>query len=63
MDKAEAYRLLLQFRPLLNKQQYRTISGQINAGDTEGAIRGLMKLSYKEQSHANKGTNPPRAGQ
>lgn len=29
---------------LITRQQYKTIKGQLRAGDTEGAIKGLKKL-------------------
>lgn len=38
------YRMLKKCKPYLTKQQYKTIKGQIIAGDTEGALRGLNKL-------------------
>ena len=31
-------------RPRLTAQQYRTLRGQVLAGDAEGAMRGLRKL-------------------
>ncbi len=31
-------------RSKLSKQQYRTLKGQILAGDSEGAMKGLNKL-------------------
>lgn len=31
-------------KPLLNKQQYKTLRGQILAGDPRGAIKGLGKI-------------------
>ena len=41
------WKLLKVSKPYLTKQQYRTIKGQIVAGDTEGAIKGLRKLLKK----------------
>lgn len=38
------FRMLKKAKPYLTKQQYRTIKGQINAGDVEGAKKGLNKL-------------------
>lgn len=32
----------------LTKQQYRTLRGQINAGDLSGAEKGLNRLLQKE---------------
>lgn len=34
----------------LTRQQYRTIKGQILAGDAEGAMKGLKKLLEARQS-------------
>ena len=41
------YKALIQLkatRDRLTKQQYRTIKGQILAGDPDGAMRGLRRL-------------------
>ena len=35
---------LLSVKPKLSRQQYKTLKGQILAGDAEGAMRGLEKL-------------------
>lgn len=35
--------LLKGYRHLLTAQQYRTLRGQVLAGDAEGALRGLKK--------------------
>lgn len=35
---------LKKYKNILTKQQYKTIKGQIIAGDTEGAMKGLNKL-------------------
>lgn len=43
------YRMLKQSKHLLTKQQYRTIKGQIIAGDTEGALKGLKRLLRKRK--------------
>lgn len=37
----------------LTKQQYRTIKGQIIAGDTEGAAKGLNRLLKRQKSGTN----------
>lgn len=37
--------MLEQRRHLLTPQQYKTIKGQILAGETDGALRGLQKLT------------------
>lgn len=41
------YKLLNKCRSYLTKQQYKTIKGQIKAGDYIGAEKGLKKLMYK----------------
>lgn len=33
----------------LTKQQYRTIKGQILAGDSEGAMKGLKRLTERSE--------------
>ena len=35
---------LLAAKRFLSRQQYKTIKGQILAGDTDGAMRGLEKI-------------------
>ena len=44
MSTDHAFRLLNAFRNKLTKQQYRTLKGQILAGDGEDALRGLQKI-------------------
>ena len=39
-----AFIYLRGFRDKLTKQQYRTLKGQILAGDIDGAMRGLQKI-------------------
>ena len=39
-----AFILLRGFREKLTKQQYKTLKGQILAGDSDGAMRGLQKI-------------------
>ena len=36
---------LLAAKPKLTRQQYKTLKGQILAGDAEGAMRGLEKIT------------------
>ena len=36
---------LLAAKKMLTRQQYKTIKGQILAGNAEGAMRGLEKLT------------------
>lgn len=40
---------LKSYRNRLTAQQYRTIKGQILAGDSEGARKGLRKLLKRDQ--------------
>lgn len=42
---------------LLTRQQYRTLRGQILAGDPHGAMRGLRKLLLMQGSNAVKKQN------
>lgn len=44
MDTAKAYELLRRSRPKLSRQQYRTLSGQIRAGESEAAVKGLETI-------------------
>jgi hypothetical protein len=39
--------LLKGYRHLLTAQQYKTLRGQVLAGDADGAMRGLRKLLAK----------------
>ena len=41
-------------RPHLTPQQYRTLRGQVLAGDPDGAMRGLRKLLLMQGSNAVK---------
>lgn len=47
MTTHDAYRLLASVRRKLTVQQYRTIRGQIRAGDVDGAVRGIKNLTGK----------------
>lgn len=38
----------------LTRHQYRTLRGQIFAGDAEGAMRGLRKILLRQGSNAVK---------
>ena len=38
------YKILKQYRHKLTKQQYKTIKGQIQKGDYNGALKGMNKL-------------------
>lgn len=37
-------KILKQYRNVLTKQQYKTLKGQVIAGDKKGAMKGLNKL-------------------
>ena len=36
---------LLSAKKMLTRQQYKTLKGQILAGDAEGAMRGLKRIT------------------
>lgn len=38
------YKMLKECQKHLTPQQYRTLKGQVIAGDIEGALKGLRKL-------------------
>ena len=38
------YKLLEQYKWRMSKQQYKTIKGQIKAGDYDGALKGINKI-------------------
>lgn len=42
------WKLLKDSKQHLTKQQYRTIKGQIIAGDINGALKGLNRLLNKK---------------
>lgn len=44
IDTPKAFHLLRMSRKKLSRQQYKTLCGQINAGDIDGAMKGLEKL-------------------
>lgn len=39
-----ALALLMEAKPRLTQQQYKTLRGQLIAGDKAGAMRGLKKI-------------------
>lgn len=39
---------LLAAKQMLTRQQYKTLKGQILAGNAEGAMRGLAKLTAQK---------------
>lgn len=46
-----AFIFLNDFRKDLTKQQYKTLKGQILAGDSDGAMRGLQKILGRVSAH------------
>lgn len=55
IDRVKAFHLLRLSRKKLNRQQYKTLCGQINAGDIEGAMKGLENLLKRNlESTTNK---------
>lgn len=44
------WKWLKDSRKYLTKQQYRTIKGQLIAGDIDGARKGLNRLLNKQKS-------------
>ena len=40
---------LMDAKPMLSRQQYKTLRGQILAGDPSGAIKGLGKILRRRQ--------------
>lgn len=47
------WKLLKDSRKYLTKQQYRTIKGQMIAGDIEGAMKGLNRLLKNKRGEQN----------
>lgn len=45
----EAYTLLHKHRRNLSRQQIRILKGQIMAGDAEGAVRGIERITKEGQ--------------
>lgn len=37
-------RIIERYRSLLTRQQFKTLRGQVLAGDADGAMRGLEKI-------------------
>lgn len=51
------YYMLNKYKRLLTKQQYKTIKGQIIAGDILGAEKGLKRLINKKKVNYEKSKN------
>lgn len=49
MNTSEAINLLHHHKKELTLQQYRTLKGQISAGDEEGAMKGLQKILDRDK--------------
>lgn len=47
--------LLKNTKHRLTKQQYKTIRGQIYAGDPEGAVKGLRNILQRRAERMSKG--------
>lgn len=45
MSDVDLYRILEIYRYKLNKQQYKTIKGQIKKGDLLGAYKGIKNCA------------------
>jgi hypothetical protein len=54
-----AARQLKACRSILTKQQYKTLKGQILAGDSAGAMKGLEKL---RRTASCRNSTPSRSG-
>lgn len=50
-----ALMLLRNTKHRLSKQQYKTIRGQILAGDPDGAIKGLRNILKRRAERSSKG--------
>jgi hypothetical protein len=44
---AEALLKLKAYRTMLTEQQYKVLRGQVLAGDTDGAMKGLRKIQRR----------------
>ena len=53
---ATALGRLLAAKRMLTRQQYKTIRGQILAGDADGAMRGLERATRRKAVNANEGS-------
>ena len=54
VDMKYALGYLLNHKRRLTRQQYKTLKGQILAGDPDGALRGLQRLLILAGSNAIK---------
>lgn len=51
--ETDCYRLLKIYKYRLNKQQYRTLKGQIKTGDYQGFRKGLFKIALRKVVNNN----------
>lgn len=51
MRTDNAFIQLKTARGKISKQQYKTLKGQILAGDSDGAMRGLQKILGRVSAH------------
>ena len=49
-DAIKALRLIEQSRAALSRQQYKTLRGQVLAGDYKAAIRGIQRLKGEKRN-------------
>ena len=54
VDVEYALGYLLNYKRRLSRQQYKTLKGQILAGDPDGALKGLQRLLIMAGSNAIK---------
>lgn len=47
---ANALMFLKAYRPQLSQQQYKTLRGQVLAGDSKGAMKGLKKIMERKSN-------------
>lgn len=47
MNSADALLKLKAYRTILTAQQYKVLRGQVLAGDTDGAMKGLRKIQRR----------------
>lgn len=52
VDTHSALGVLLSYKGYLPRQAYKTLKGQILAGDAEGAMKGLKKLLLYKSTNA-----------
>ena len=55
-----AMKILRNSRDSLSRHQYKTLRGQVLAGDPDGAMKGLRKLLSRNNSRARRSA-PQRA--